>query len=446
MDDQQTDYATPVSPLADQNPVATISAILIAVFLLGTGTALQGTVIALRAGSEGFSDLAIGIIMSSYFSGFIAGSLLGVRFIGSVGYIRTFAGFASIASAAALAHLLLVNPVSWIILRVVHGLCTATLLVVVESWLNTGSPARSRGKILSLYSLIYLASMGVGQPLLALFPETGYELFVLVSILVSISLVPVVLANTGVPVIAERRPLNIRRAFTASRFASLGILVSGISAGALWSIGPRFAQLSGLNSSQIGLFMLMISVGALAAQAPLGFLSDRVDRRRVVLISSGIGTCIALVIALIASTDAATLSILGFVFGAFTMPLYSICLAYANDQLETSEMVAASGAYIIFYAIGSSAGPSLSGLAIGYMGPSGLFFLLSLCHGLFAVWSLLRLIARPSVKLKHKERFHPWPRTTAIAFRLIRKVNRGGKQHTDDPGIPAAATADPEPM
>ena len=429
MDTPQAETAIPAAPLADQNPIATIAAILIAVFLLGTGTGLQGTVISLRAGSEGFSEFMIGIIMSAYFFGFIAGSLLGVRFIGSVGYIRTFAGFASIASAVALAHLLVIDPFAWTVLRVIHGLCTATLFVVVESWLNAGSPARSRGRILSLYSLIYLSSMGIGQPLLGLFPETGFQLFVLVSILVSVSLVPIVLANTGGPAVTERRPLNIRRALQASTFASVGILVAGISSAAIWSIGPRFAQLSGLGSSDIGVFMLVISLGALVSQAPLGYLSDRIDRRRVVFVGSLLGTLVALGVALSGASSAIQLWVLGFVFGAFTMPLYSICLAYANDQLDTSEMVAASGAYIIFYAVGSALGPSLSGFFIGYFGPSGLFILLALCHGAFAAWSIARVARRPSVRLAHKERFHPWPRTTATAFRLIRKVNRGARSN-----------------
>lgn len=444
MDVQPQVMATPTSPLADQTPRATITAILVAVFLLGTGSALQGTIVSLRAGSEGFSDLAIGIIMSAFYLGFIVGSLMGVRFIGSVGYIRTFAGFASIASAAALAHLLIVHPVAWVIIRTAHGLCTATLLVVVESWLNTGSPTRSRGRILSLYSLIYLTSMGVGQPLLSLFPDTGFQLFVLVSILVSISLVPIVLANTGAPVVAERRPLNISRAFKASAFASVGILVSGLSAGALWSMGPRFAQLSGLNSSEIGIFMLMISFGSLLAMAPLGYISDRIDRRRVAFFSSVMGTLVAAGIVLTGATSATSLWVLAFTFGAFTLPLYSVCLAYANDQLETSEMVAASGAYIIFYGVGSSLGPVISGLFVSFMGPSGLFALLALSHGCFAVWSILRVVARPSVRLAHKERFHPWPRTTATAFRMIRKVHKGGRTGSRRAPLAGAAVTDAE--
>ncbi|MFW6234219.1 MAG: MFS transporter, partial [Spirochaetota bacterium] len=131
-------------------------------------------------------------------------------------------------------------------------------------------------------------------------------------------------------------------------------------------------------------------------------------------------------IALTGESAASSLWILAFTFGAFTLPQYSVCLAYANDQLKPSEMVAASGAYIIFYGVGSSIGPLVSGMFVSFMGPSGLFALLALTHGGFAVWSILRVLARPSVRLAHKERFHPWPRTTATAFRMIRKVNRGG--------------------
>jgi len=172
------------------HPRITIAVILTAVFLLGAGSSLQGTAVALRGNIEGFASQMIGVIISSYFVGFIIGSILVVSFIRFVGYVRTFAAFASLASATSLAHLIVLDPVAWILFRSLYGIFIAGMLVIVESWLNSSTSTYSRGRILGLYSLVYLAAMGAGQPLIAVWPPSGFELFAVTSILISLSLVP----------------------------------------------------------------------------------------------------------------------------------------------------------------------------------------------------------------------------------------------------------------
>lgn len=230
-----------------QHPVRTIATIMVSVLLMGTGSALQGTALTLRAGIEGFSETTIGLIMSIYFVGLAAGTFVSTTVIRSVGYVRSFAAFASIASAAAFAHVLVIHPMAWIIFRGIHGLCLSVMLVVVESRLNVTSSTYNRGRVLSIYSVVYLASMGIGQPLLGRFSPATYEVFGITTILVSLSLVPMALTRvTGSPRVAQRRP-RILSTFLRSRLAGTGAVISGLIFGASWSLIPRYGQQAGLG-------------------------------------------------------------------------------------------------------------------------------------------------------------------------------------------------------
>jgi len=248
----------------------TIIAILSAVFLMGASSALQGTSVALRGGMEGFSEQVIGLIMSGYFIGFIVGSLIVVNFIRFVGYVRTFAAFASLASTMSLAHLIVIHPVAWIIFRSLHGLFLSGMLVIIESWLNSSTSTYNRGRVLGLYSLVYLTAMGAGQPLIGVFSPATFEIFAVTSILVSLSLVPLALAQvTGTPRV-DHSPIQIARTFAKSPMAGFGVLLSGMSAEAMWSLAPLYGHGQGLSEGAIGNLMLFLSLGALASQWPLG--------------------------------------------------------------------------------------------------------------------------------------------------------------------------------
>ncbi len=408
-----------------EHPRTTIFAILIAVFLLGAGSALQGTAVALRGGIEEFSNQMIGIIISSYFVGFILGSLSVVNFIRFVGYVRTFAAFASLASATTLAHLLIINPIAWIMFRTLHGLFIAGMLVIVESWLNSSTSTYNRGRILGLYSLVYLAAMGAGQPLIGIFPPSSFELFAVTSILVSLSLVPLALAQvSGVPQV-DRAPIRPIKTFIKSPMAGFGVILSGMSAEAMWGLAPLFGHNSGFSEVGIGYLMLSLSLGALASQWPLGWISDRSDRRITILAGAGISAVVAGGITLVGTTGMA-LYALTFLFGAFCMPLYSLSIALLNDQLTHSEMVHAASALVVFYGIGSAAGPYGASIFMGLLGPNGLFLFIGVVLGAFVILSLSRLLFVPFLPRRHQEHYHPYPRTTFAAFFLLR---RRSQQH-----------------
>lgn len=410
-----------------QRPVRTIATIMVSVLLMGTGSALQGTALTLRAGIEGFSETTIGLIMSIYFVGLAAGTFLSTTVIRSVGYVRSFAAFASIASAAAFAHVLVIHPVAWIIFRAVHGLCLSVMLVVVESWLNVSSSTYNRGRVLSIYSVVYLASMGIGQPLLGRFSPATYEVFGITTILVSLSLVPMALTRvTGSPRVAQRRP-RILSTFFRSRLAGTGVVISGLIFGASWSLIPRYGQRAGLGEGGIGVLMLLLSVGTLAMQWPLGWLSDRRDRRKAIFYASAVGLAAAVAIALF-RPGGIFLYILVLIFGGFSMPLYSLSIALMNDQLNRDEMVEAAGALIILYGVGSTLGPLLGGPAMGRFGSQGLFYLMAGALGVLLLFVLLRLTRVPELPERIRRRYRPFPRTTYAAFSMLKKVARRRKR------------------
>jgi MFS family permease len=402
-------------------PITTIAAIMVSVLFMGTGSALQNTALALRAGMEGFPESLIGIIMSSFYLGLAAGIFISSESIRTVGYVRSFAAFASIASAAAIAHVIIIQPVVWIFLRLLTGVCLSVMLVVVESWLNVSTSVYNRGRILSIYNVVYLASMGLGQPLIGLFSPSSFEIFGVTTMLISFCLVPITLAQvTGSPRISRSSP-RLVKTFMRSPLAGSGVMVSGLLFGASWSLIPRYGQQVGMAEANIGVLMLLVSLGTLAFQWPLGWLSDRRDRRRAILLSSAVGIGAALLIAFTRAGGPLIYPMV-LIFGGFTNPLYSLCIALMNDQLETDEMVQAAGALIVYYGIGSAVGPILGGYFMARMGPAGLFYAMALPLGLYIAFAFLRVRLVPRVPRVRMSAFRLYPRTTSEAFALLRRA------------------------
>lgn len=414
----------PPFPVQEEHrPVTTITAILAAVLLMGLGSALQGTALAIRAGSEGFSGSLIGFIMSVYYVGLAAGIFLAAVVIRTVGYVRSFAAFASIASATAILHILLIHPVLWILLRFIHGLCLSVMIVVIESWLNISATPSNRGRILSLYNVVYLASMGLGQPLIGLFSPAGFEIFGLTTVLISLCLVPLALSPvTGVPQI-RKSPPRLIATFKRSPLGGSGVAVSGLLFGASWSLLPRYGQQVGVGEAQIGFLMLLLSLGTLTFQWPLGWVSDRVDRRRAILLCAVLAISAALLLALF-PVGRTGLFLLVFIFGGFAMPLYSLCVAMINDLLTPDEMVQAAGALVVYYGIGSAVGPVFGGFLMARVGAGGLFFAMALPLALFILFALIRVRRRPKLPRKGKSRYRVYPRFSSAAFNLLRKKRR----------------------
>lgn len=406
---------------SSERPSTTIAAIFGSVFLLAGGSALQGTAVTLRAGLEGFSALTIGLVNGGYFGGMLAGSFIAIAIIRSVGYVRTFAAFASLASASSLAHVLWIAPVPWFVFRVVHGVCLAVVLVVVESWLNSSAPSGRRGQILSAYGIVYLAATGLAQPLIAVFPPASFALFGVTSIMISICLLPVTLAQvSGSPRVATVR-IRVAGIFRKSPMGALGVITAGLVNGAHLSLSPRFAQQIGLSPTRIGLFLLAISLGTVAMQYPLGLISDHLDRRRALVVSSLFGGVAALAMSAVRE-GGPLLTAAALAFGGFALPLYSLAVAAVNDQVPQDEMVEAAGALYVFFGIGSMVGPLIAGAAISRHGVGTLYLFAAVVLGLYLAFGVLRIRLVPDFVIRGAvARYRTMPRTTLMVSALFRR-------------------------
>lgn len=420
------------APTAPQNSRTTIVAIIVSVFLMGAGMGLQGSAVSLRAGIEGFSDSMVGLIMSFNYVGLIVGSLIAPMVIRNVGYVRSFAAAASLGSASAIAHLIWIDVLPWLVFRAATGLSLSVMFVVAESWLNSSSTAGNRGRLLSVYSVVYIVSMGAGQPLMGVFPPASFEIFGVTTILLSFCLLPVAIMRVAGEPNVDREPPRLLQTFMKSPLAGSGIIVAGIMAGATWSLTPLYGQQVGMDSGAIGVLMLVVSLGSMAFQLPLGWVSDTVSRRRAILWSVGSAAAIAALIAMFRPAGGA-LYVLVFLYGGFGMPLYSLSVALANDQFEPHEMVRAAGAIVIYYGIGSVAGPLFASQFMRWVGPAGLFLSMTLVMALLVGFVLIRMMVRPAAP-KRKTPYRLYPRTTASAFQLLRKVRRKRRPQDNEYG------------
>ncbi len=405
--------------------VAANWALFLGLALMMIGNGLQGTLIGVRATLESFPALSIGLIMSGYYVGFLAGSVLAPRYLGRVGHVRVFAALAALASAAVLVFVIVVEPFTWAALRVVTGLCYAGLYVVAESWLNDRATNETRGRLLGFYIAIMLGGMAAGQFLLNAADPLGFELFILVSVMVSLSVVPILLTAGPAPAFETPRPVRIRELYGISPLGVIGTMGVGASNAVLVGMGAVYAGSIGFSTAEISLFMAAMFVGGVVLQWPLGRLSDRMDRRRVITAATFAAAAAALLGVFLSGADLAVMVVLAGVLGGLSLAMYPLCIAHSNDFLEPDQMVAASASLVLVQGLGASFGPLVSGAVMGGVGPQGYFWCLAVIHGAIGVFALYRMTVRAAVPVDDKAPFVPItsqasPVAATVAHRALR--------------------------
>jgi len=411
-----------------RNTLIGISALLLGAGAINLGLGLQSSLLGLRANLEGFSLVMTGLVMSSYYAGFVGGSAFAPSIVNRVGHIRTFAAFASLASAAALCHAVVVEPITWMILRAITGVCFAALCLVAESWLNERSTNVNRGALLSTYFVIILGATALGQMLLPLAPIAGYDLFVVVSVIISLALVPVALTSTPTPVEIEQERMSLRRIFEISPVGFVGCLGAGLTSGALWGLAAVYGKNIGLTTEDTAIFVSVVIFGGLLTQWPLGKLSDIIDRRYVIVgVSIGMGIVGAL-IASISQINENWIFVAGALAGGLALPLYGLSIAHTNDFIETRFFVPASATLLLIYGIGAMFGPFLAALFMQFMGPSGLFVHSAIVYAGVGLFTLYRITQRAPVPKGEAENFSMVPRTSSMAFEMDSRSEESGDE------------------
>lgn len=398
--------------------LASVASLLLGLALLLVGSGLLGTLLGVRAGLEGFGTAATGIVMSAFYLGWVWGSLHGPLLVRRVGHIRTFAALAAIASVAATSHAYLVNPMSWAVLRLLVGFCIAGLFIVVESWLNERATNSTRGTILGVYMVVSLAALALGQQALNLADPMDVALFSLAAGLFTFALVPVALSTTVAPAPIRTARLGLRRLWETSPLGLTGSFANGVVIGSFWGMAPVFGVLIGLGTSGVALFMTATIVGGAALQWPIGWLSDRFDRRTVITVDCFLIALAAAGVAVVAPADGWPLYLLAGLFGGLGFPLYALCNAHTNDYLLPEDMVEAGSGLLLVYGIGASLGPALASQAMQLLGPEGLYVFaaaVSFAVGSFALWRMTR---RPSLPSAEQGPYVPVAQTTQVALEL----------------------------
>jgi len=382
-------------------PVRTVVAIwplFVGLSLIGLAVGVQGSLLGVRGAIEGFDDMSIGLLMSCYFAGFLAGSQLTPKLIQRVGHIRIFAALSAVASVTILIHALFVNPWVWAVMRLLTGFAFSTIYVVSESWLNQSSNNANRGQILSIYTTILLAGICAGQFMLNLADPSGFTLFILISVMVSVAAVPILLSIVPTPPNEETERVTMSHLWYRTPVGVIAIIVSQWVSSMLFGMGAVYATRLGFTVAEVANFMGAMMAGGMILQWPLGKLSDMIDRRWVIGFSCLAGVFVALLISFI---NEASLWLYGlaFLFGGCSLSLYSIVVAFTNDHLRPAEIVPASGTIVLIAGLTSITGPVTAVFWLQIFGLKSFFVLLGvslLGMGVMSIWRVLTIPALPA--------------------------------------------------
>lgn len=385
---------------------------IVSLVILVAGNGLFMTYVTVRLRLEEYSTLVIGIVSAAYYAGMFLGSLRSNRLIERIGHIRAFASFASFLSVITLLQGFYVNAWSWSFLRFFNGMAMAGLFITIESWLLVRSTVNSRGKILSLYMIALYAAQSGGQFLLNVSSPISWTPYIIVAILTCLSVIPVSITRTTAPYLEEPSYLNVIQLFKISPLGVIGCFLSGIFLGCVYGLNPVYAQEIGLNIPGIATFMSLTIFGGLVLQWPLGYLSDYIDRRKVLFIDGLITIGLSIVIAWIGDFHIILLYSLIFLFGGFSFTLYPICISHACDHLEPKDFVAATGGLLLSYGVGAIIGPIIAPFSMRIFGPKGLFFFFAAIAGILSFYTLYRLIKKAPIPEEEKLPYSNIPRTT----------------------------------
>lgn len=372
--------------------------LLLGIMLLMVGNGMQGTLLGIRGKIEGINTFYMSLVMSAYFAGFLFGSRMVPEMIARVGHVRVFAALGSLISAVLILYAAFPNWPAWVAMRVLIGFSFSGVYITAESWLNAGSTNETRGQALSLYMIMQMFGIVTAQALLNVGDPAGYLLFVIPSVLVSLSFTPILLAASPAPSFETIQRMTFKRLWEASPLGMVGLFLLGGIISAMFGMASVWGTAEGLDVKQISAFVAAIYVGGLVLQYPIGWASDRMDRRRVIMGAALAGAVVTFTIFAL-NPPFWVLLIGATLIGGVANPLYSLLIAYTNDYLDSSDMAAASAGLMFVNGLGAVAGPLVTGWLMSVMGPGGFFLYIGvLCAAIagYAVWRMTRREA-PSV-------------------------------------------------
>ena len=367
--------------------------LLLGVMLLMVGNGVQGSLLGIRGALEGFSTFELSIVMSAYFVGFLGGSRLAPEMIRRVGHVRVFSALGSMISAVLILYPLLLDVVSWSLMRVLIGFCFSGIYVTSESWLNNTATNETRGQTLSAYMIVQMLGIIASQGLLALGDPGGFGLFIIPSVLVSLAFMPMLLAKTPAPTFDSITPMSFARIFLTSPLGCVGMLLTGGIYAAMFGMAAVWGAKSALSIGQIAAYGAALYVGGLVFQYPVGYLSDRIDRRALILWLA-VGGAVVMAVAGLVRLPFNQILVVALLLGGTINPLYSLLIAHTNDFLSKEEMPSASARLIFLNGFGAIFGPISTGWLMGEVGAAGYFLFIGAQFALLAFYAGWRMSRR----------------------------------------------------
>ena len=406
-----------------QRTVIAAWGLFLSVLLLMLGRGLAGVVSGVRAELEGFDTTVTGVIMASYFVGFLVGSQLTPRIMARVGHIRVFAAFSAVVVVAILGQGIWVSPVPWILLRLAFGFSMVGLVVVAESWLNETVTNDNRGRVMAIYMVASMGGVAGGQFLLGTGDPGTEILFILSAALIATAIIPISLSTSSAPEFTLPPKTNPREIWDAAPVGVVGALFTGLANSALLGMAAVYASQVGMSVERTAVFAAAAAVGAVFLQWPIGIASDYVGRRPMILIVSSAAVAVA-VVGLAVPVDSFGIIAVMFVFGGLSYTMYSLSLSHVIDVLPTGRAVTASSTNVFLAGVGAIVGPLLASILMSTIGPSGFWWTLALAFAVIALFAVYRLVRRPTIKGMSPEPYLAVPARSTGIVRLVRRNGR----------------------
>lgn len=390
-----------------------VSALLFGSGLLLMAGGINGLILPVRGSAEGFSAFSLGLLGTGWAVGYVSGCLYTPKLVSNAGHIRSFGVMCALASVSILSSLLLLDPVAWIILRSISGFCFAGAAMIVESWLSERADPSSRGKIFGIYTMVNLLGATAGQMSITLGETGGYTFFVVGAILYCLALVPTAISSSTSPKPLVSVKLDVGALWRNSPIAVCGAFLVGISNSAFGTLAAVYADRIGLTLAAIALFTSLPILAGAAAQIPVGIISDRTDRRKV-LVAITITAMIADIAFISFMSEDQTINLLlACMFGATVYAMYPVIVAHANDHASEGSSIQVSGGLLMVFGVGSIIGPFIAGIGMSTVGNYGLFMTTLAAHIALVAFAIWRIRTRAPVTEEDKRMFAFSPQARA---------------------------------
>ncbi|AKI01181.1 arabinose efflux permease family protein [Hoeflea sp. IMCC20628] len=387
--------------------VRSVASLLLSTFFLLAAMGLSGYLIPIRAVAEGWTTFSISLIATGYAIAFTASCIITPRLVLKVGHVRVFGALTTIMGMSYLLHSLVVHPGVWVLTRALAGFSIAGCYMIIESWLNEKVSNENRGALFSVYMMVSMSAVMVGQYIVPLGDPSGPTLFMVCALICSMAVMPTLLSGAHSPKPLTQVKFDVPALYKRSPAAVIGTLLAGLIASAWGGLGPVYATQLGLSTTEGASMLAIAMIGGAIFQYPLGRISDRMDRRRVMIFAGIIGI-LACSITVTFGVENRIIFFGGMLFlGTVLLPIYSLNVAHANDHAEPDEFVEVASGLMITYGVATMIGPLITGAAMDWFGPHALFAVIALCFAAYSAHAAWRISRREQAPEEMRSDFLP---------------------------------------